>query len=504
MSNLVAAPGLDEVFQLETTTVAIGGPGGVANAQAQALLNRTEWLRAQIINVKDPQFAGGAKGDGVTDDTAAILAAIAAFPNQGAPNWQPWALVFPTGNYKVSSKITIKNQQFGRVIGYGATISGNFNDTVLQFGDATGSADMLWFHVEGLRVAQYSTGASAYAVRAFHNYSCSYRNCFFYGGQYTFTLDGNANLLSGCTFRGGIAGNVLAAGTSNNEANTFHVCSNELSSGYGYVFSIAAGNGGMTTVKGGYVESNASGSFYIKNSQKVVISDLYFNQQNLAPGIVLDGTVGASYTQPYVTVEDCEILGHASTSSQFIKELTTSTINAQYRRNRVVDGVVDLYGGAPRSVNADRKRKASSIANATSIVNSDSTGAPDGWTLSGSGNVATTTANSPYVNGSAAVISVANGYIYQQINVPANALVRVSVWANVSGVNAIAALQLWSVGLGAQYLAGSMTSTTPGRIEIVLSPAARSSATAFLLLLRNAGTGDTAVFCDVEIEDLTN
>lgn len=44
MTNLTATPGWDDVPQLETTTPVLGGPGGVANAQAQSLLNRLEYL----------------------------------------------------------------------------------------------------------------------------------------------------------------------------------------------------------------------------------------------------------------------------------------------------------------------------------------------------------------------------------------------------------------------------------------------------------------------------
>ena len=41
---LVATPQMDSVRQLETTDVALAGPGGVLNTQAQSLLNRTEYL----------------------------------------------------------------------------------------------------------------------------------------------------------------------------------------------------------------------------------------------------------------------------------------------------------------------------------------------------------------------------------------------------------------------------------------------------------------------------
>lgn len=44
MTNLTAAPGWDDVPQIEVTTPLKGGPAGPLNAPAQALLNRTEYL----------------------------------------------------------------------------------------------------------------------------------------------------------------------------------------------------------------------------------------------------------------------------------------------------------------------------------------------------------------------------------------------------------------------------------------------------------------------------
>lgn len=40
--------GIDDVYQLETTDPVLGGPGGIANRQAQNLLNRTAWLIARL------------------------------------------------------------------------------------------------------------------------------------------------------------------------------------------------------------------------------------------------------------------------------------------------------------------------------------------------------------------------------------------------------------------------------------------------------------------------
>jgi len=72
MANLTANPGLDNVIQLETSTLALGGPGGIMNAQAQALLNRISYVHDVIDGViedSEPKIlkaAGYATWDGST------------------------------------------------------------------------------------------------------------------------------------------------------------------------------------------------------------------------------------------------------------------------------------------------------------------------------------------------------------------------------------------------------------------------------------------------------
>ena len=50
MANLTPVQSPDLPPQLEITTVALGGPGQIMNAQAQALLNRVEYYRATSNN----------------------------------------------------------------------------------------------------------------------------------------------------------------------------------------------------------------------------------------------------------------------------------------------------------------------------------------------------------------------------------------------------------------------------------------------------------------------
>jgi Pectate lyase superfamily protein len=82
-----------------------------------------------ICNVKNPDFAGGAKGDGATDDTAAINAAIRAahgFPNGGI-------VEFPYGTYATSAPLVSASNDIWFVGPHGpkATMggAGNSNDS---------------------------------------------------------------------------------------------------------------------------------------------------------------------------------------------------------------------------------------------------------------------------------------------------------------------------------------------------------------------------------------
>jgi len=53
MANLTPVNSFDDVIQLETNTIALGGVGGPMNAQAQALLNRTAYLNSALANKLD-------------------------------------------------------------------------------------------------------------------------------------------------------------------------------------------------------------------------------------------------------------------------------------------------------------------------------------------------------------------------------------------------------------------------------------------------------------------
>jgi hypothetical protein len=117
-----------------------GGAVGLA-AVAGSVLGRTQPASAATsppdwVNVKDFQ----AKGDGSTDDTQAILNALATVATKGNPPGTPGGgvLYFPVGNYITTGTITLKFDQ--RIVGDGSgsriTYSGS-GDAIRQYNTAS-------------------------------------------------------------------------------------------------------------------------------------------------------------------------------------------------------------------------------------------------------------------------------------------------------------------------------------------------------------------------------
>ena len=79
------------------------------------------------VSVKDSRFA--AAGDGATDDTAALQAALDhCFGSAGAPHgsagvYQNKALYVPPGHYKITAPLTVKYLHGGRIIGAGRFVT---------------------------------------------------------------------------------------------------------------------------------------------------------------------------------------------------------------------------------------------------------------------------------------------------------------------------------------------------------------------------------------------
>ena len=157
------------------------GTGAVSTTVQSQLRN----LQAWNVNVKDAPFY--AKGDGTTDDTAAITAALTS----GAA-----VVYFPRGTYKTTSQILLTWSGTSlTLVGDGGTQAVNTGTIILIPSGGgiryDGSGTLTNIHVKGINFkATGSITASTYALTLYRSYINNLYDCVFDGFNY---LSGAAN-----------------------------------------------------------------------------------------------------------------------------------------------------------------------------------------------------------------------------------------------------------------------------------------------------------------------
>jgi len=236
MSNLTPSttPGWDPVPELETSTLALGGPGGPMNSQAQALLDRTEsiaqgtippgatitgaevasvsqggglvsltltkvaqWISQvfqgftqvgsasvartiqnklqEVVSVKD----FGAKGDGVTDDTAAIQAAINTLTPGGV-------LYFPYATYLIKHSLTLNINNVSFDMNYSTILLNDSTGLLDHIVIGNGSAQLYGIELENGIFARSQVATGGYALHFNFVGTSKVRNCRVYGNNFIY------------------------------------------------------------------------------------------------------------------------------------------------------------------------------------------------------------------------------------------------------------------------------------------------------------------------------
>lgn len=170
-------------------------PIGVTdNISAQKVRDIVDTLEARtFVSVKE----FGAAGDGVTDDTAAIQAAL------NLPGWS--TVFFPSGTYRTTATLTVANPTAKRLVGAGGLntiIRRSGNGDIMTFQDAN------WCSIEELTF-QHAAGATSGNGVVFWgiNGGANIDRCFFslnpgHGLAFSGTEEGaqSGNRVSRCLF----------------------------------------------------------------------------------------------------------------------------------------------------------------------------------------------------------------------------------------------------------------------------------------------------------------
>ena len=152
MANLTPTATFDSVVQLETTTVALGGAGAPMNLQAQALLNRTQYLYVQISNLATVATTGDynslinrpALGSAAFQNSAAFATAAQGAKADGAAQVSSLSTVAFSGAYAdlvgkpFASDAPSDGNQYARKNGAWVVVSGGsggFTNPMTSVGD---------------------------------------------------------------------------------------------------------------------------------------------------------------------------------------------------------------------------------------------------------------------------------------------------------------------------------------------------------------------------------
>jgi hypothetical protein len=181
--------GTQEVNVKIGTTIAIGTPNSGTVTDASVATGTKLYNRIHdFVDVKDY----GATGNGVTDDTTAIQAAINGAGVGGA-------IYFPPGTYLVSSTITCLNSQVIYGSGANQTViqrNGNYGNTLSWSSAGAAQVRGLWFNHSQWYV-QGEASLPNLATSGAHLYmpdaqQALIENCFFWRLPYGLELDGSS------------------------------------------------------------------------------------------------------------------------------------------------------------------------------------------------------------------------------------------------------------------------------------------------------------------------
>lgn len=305
MANLTPTPGWNEVFQLETDTPVLGGAGGVANSQAQALLNRTAFLEGatgsskightpagtgavatsvqnklrESMSVKDfgadPSFSSAV-------NTIAMQAAIDATPVDGV-------LSLVNQNYEVSGVTINKRMTFkdGQL-----TLSSTSTNNVITL--PTGTDGTILQNIKTVIGVSAATAASG--IRMDNCTNIRLENCEGVGSKSVsraegvFHAQGGSNItFIDCLARDGEGEGIITYGTNN---VTFIRCS-----GYGNANSAVGTSTGVGLYALDCYGENSGASGLTFNSQEMLIVNPKSKNNGSENGITVGHVIAGQYAE---------------------------------------------------------------------------------------------------------------------------------------------------------------------------------------------------------------
>ena len=426
------------------------------------------------LNVK--QF--GAKGDGTTDDTAAIQKAISYLRTYPRADKDYSELYFPNGTYLITDTLDFNNSRWLKIYGK-ATITGDIAKPLISLDSA------MYLEFKDLLIINDNTTTNSSAIYIENSYIINFNNIYAKGGDIVLNIyNGNDLNFIESTILGGRIG-LYTASRGNNTCNNFIATDFESATEYEIYVDFVSNAYGDYNFTNCYIESHTSKALvHVLNGMYVNFNQCYFNQLTASSYIYeVDGTISPMRIRNI----GCDFSGN---SAYLIKHLANNIrLSASFDNTcRFQTGITryntaDTYPAAIGSLNPELLN----IYNLTWFKATNNV--LDEWL--GTGTYTLTNAMTPDSLKSCAISS---GYIYKEFYLEKDVLYEFKATVKNTG-SGNCRFQLFNQALDTVYFQVDSGLTTPNVITGYYKPTASGF---YRLLIRNNST-TTAEFSGVKV-----
>ena len=443
-------------------------------------VNLVAELIFDTLNVK--QF--GAKGDGVTDDTAAIKKAITLLRENPAQDKYYTTLYFPTGDYVVTDTLTFEHKRRCKIYGL-ATIVANMDKPVITLNDT------MYCDFKDLLIKNDSTGSNAECLHIVDSYIFNFTIVNFRGGDKCVNIvnANNANFTQ-CGIRYGRIG-VYSLTEPNNICNNFLECTIEGNTDYNVYLGYDRSIPNIFTFDKCYFEYDNC-NIYVKYSTLVNIKNCYIScQASGGTAFEVDSPAGNPFKMN-IFVKESLITGNDDAPSYLVKTNNNKCYGCITIDNKCrIGSNVTLYDNTQPNIGSiliDTPRDLQ-VFNTSMVV--DSSNKLLNWSASGS---AAYTKDTSYSEDGENSINITNAYVYKKVYLKKGVSYRFKTTAKNTGTGT-ARFGVYDSSMSTALVTTNTSEANATELNLYYIP---ESSGVYCVALRNNST-TTASFCGLRV-----
>lgn len=447
-----------------------------------------ELIKGDKINVK----VYGAKGDGETDDTARIQAAINDLNTGTLSGDKESILFFPCGTYKVTDSLDFTGKKNSKITGK-AEIIADMNKPILKI------VTTQWLTFEDLYLRNINTSEGSSNIYIEDSYIIQFNHLYLRNGDIGLHIYSGNNLTFNSTTIRQARINIYTYSRGNNTGNSFNGCAIEDGTDYNFYVKFAAAYYGVYNFNNCYFEFSTFNA-HIEQIMQVNFNGCYmFGQSANATFFEVDDFVAQESYLLKIYCNSCRLEIADNIDCYLVKSLNSNLKSClTLDNNCYIRNTIKLYRLTDqiKPTVTCKNPELLDVMNSNSLV-LDSSNNPITWEVFN--NAPTVTVESPYFEGAENSITFgnSNGYYGKRIFLKAGVTYKIVI-ARKAGTGD-ARFDIFDDELATRLFRSDVSSTSPTVSTLYFVP---ETSARYLFLVRNTGNGPTSSFSGLKVYSL--